>query len=153
MGKETKPNSNENTEWLRRKIKIQGGDISQRVMAEAAFFMPGSSLLSLKYRYQQIKICLHVTREQSRQKISQAKHYKGEFVHGWQWAGSVPHTLLRGKCQGRAEHSVHHIWYLPGDGCCICGFATGSSEQTRPVQHFPEQQLQGDHLKLHKALI
>lgn len=52
VGKQTKPNRSENTQWLRRKIKIQEGDMSQGVMTEAAFFRPGSSLLNLNCRYQ-----------------------------------------------------------------------------------------------------
>lgn len=55
VGKETKPNNNENTQRPRRKIKIEGGDLSQRVITEAAFFRPRSSLLNLNFRDQYIR--------------------------------------------------------------------------------------------------
>lgn len=101
------------------------------------------------------KICLHVTRETIKTKISQSKSLKAEFVHGWQWAGLVSHTFLRSKVSAEDGLSTAHGTSVTCQGMAAASvvFATGSSEQTRPVQYFPEQQLQGDHLKLHKALI
>lgn len=93
--------------------------------------------------------------ENIRDKITQAKHFKAEFVHGWQWAGSVPHTLLRSKVSAEDGLSAAHATSVTCQGMAAASvvFATDSSEQTRPVQYFPEQQLQEDHLKLRKALI
>lgn len=135
---------------LRRKIKIQGGDISWKVMTEATSQGPRSSLLHLNCGYQSDS--LGCDQKIIEPKNSQAKCFTAGSVFGWQRAGAVvPRALLGSKVN--AECSTCHICYVPRGGRRICGFATGSSEQTRSLQYSPEQQLQEDHLKLHKALI